>query len=156
MFDNFDDASILRGLRIIRGLIIGVGCVIGIILFIVGINIDAGRLISLAFFLQLASIMLAFLFTPEAMGWFPQTQRERFDRDITIAEKKVRARKIQSDEFGSLYEPLDNSRNLLLLQVIDGTGEHWVNVPGNMRTAKQAVAWSYGLDSKAYNPKVRT
>ena len=39
----------------------------------------------------------------------------------------------------------------------DGTSKrYFLQVPANMRTAREAVAWTYGLPEQRYRPSVRT
>lgn len=51
----------------------------------------------------------------------------------------------------------------VFVEVINGTVEadgkrkhYYLRVPPNMKTARQAVAWTYGLEEHEYNPEVRT
>lgn len=49
------------------------------------------------------------------------------------------------------------SEEQTFLKVRCGTGrEFWLIVPPDMRTARQAVAWTYGLSPEEYKPEVRT
>ena len=71
-------------------------------------------------------------------------------------------RKRAEDEFGELWDgPFPSPRAerdqiRVELLVTDKTGEHWVRVPPQMETPRQAVAWTYGKDVADYNPLVRT
>jgi hypothetical protein len=70
---------------------------------------------------------------------------------------------IHSDDFGSLYcEDDSNWRNpdaLAFVKVVNSTPEpdgsfkdYFLRVPGDMRRAKQAVAWTFGLTEEQYQP----
>lgn len=68
-------------------------------------------------------------------------------------------RKIHQDEYGILYEfphPLYNV--VLKVKVKDSIGTYWLSVPPRdsrdieNSTAKEAVAWTYGMKEKEYNP----
>lgn len=82
--------------------------------------------------------------------------------------------KVHEDEFGILWRrPLTDKRRvgwgapgeevLMLVEVVNGTPEpdgsikhYWLRVPPTVRTAREAVAWTYGLSADQYKPKVRT
>jgi hypothetical protein len=82
---------------------------------------------------------------------------ERFLRDAG-------ATKIQTDEFGTLWRvdfPRDDP--LVMVEVINHTAEpdgsfktYMLRVPPRMKSAKQAVAWTFGLREDEYSPKVQT
>jgi len=62
--------------------------------------------------------------------------------------------------FGVLwYKYLPNSEPLVLLEVINATpeptgeyGHFWLRVPPTMRTAREAVAWTFGVGTEGYQP----
>lgn len=71
---------------------------------------------------------------------------------------------IHEDEFGSLYRRwVDGKEDIVMVKVINSTAnqdgtfsESWLRVPPEMRTAKQAVAWSFGMREQDYNPSVES
>lgn len=63
---------------------------------------------------------------------------------------------------GQGFQPGDGDY-LAMVEVVNGTPEpdgsikhYWLRVPPDVRTAKEAVAWTYGLTADQYNPVVRT
>jgi hypothetical protein len=78
-------------------------------------------------------------------------------------------RLLSEDETGQLWvlesqnSPGREARRMTVVRVVDATpkanGEHrvyWLHVPPTMRTAREAVAWTFGLDSDEYRPEVET
>ena len=67
---------------------------------------------------------------------------------------------MHEDEYGSLYRRLvEGSEDLVMVRVInstpepDGTrSEYWLRVPPHVRTAKEAVAWTFRLAPHQYAP----
>jgi hypothetical protein len=78
---------------------------------------------------------------------------EKFIRDS-------QAQKIAEDEFGELYRKnLPNEQALLFVKVINSTPEpdgtfreYFLRVPPEMVTAREAVAWTFGLMANEYAP----
>jgi hypothetical protein len=68
------------------------------------------------------------------------------------------AKPIQSDDWGTLYDLAMPYRVVKLINSTvdeDGTRrEYYRNVPAECATARQAIAWSYGLEEKEYAPEV--
>lgn len=71
---------------------------------------------------------------------------------------------MQEDEYGSLFRRLvEGAEDLVMVRVInstpnpDGTvSEYWLRVPPHVRTAKEAVAWTFRLAPHQYNPIKQT
>lgn len=78
------------------------------------------------------------------------------DNVVEILTTKV----IDDDErWGMLYSYNSPDREMgMKVVVIDATKKekHIIRVPPNMTTAKEAVAWTYQMPSKDYNPQKRT
>jgi hypothetical protein len=76
----------------------------------------------------------------------------------------VGAPSIARDEAGELYrleqpgeEPLVAVR--VVDRVLDAAGvakEHWIRVPPHLRSARAAVAWTFGVEPRKYRPKEET
>ncbi|MFN8659965.1 MAG: hypothetical protein U0105_26755 [Candidatus Obscuribacterales bacterium] len=70
-------------------------------------------------------------------------------------------RKIHSDEYGSLYrKELRHDEPLLIVRVTNATPEadgtfkdYFLRVPPHIETAKEAVAWTFGLTEREYAPE---
>lgn len=75
-----------------------------------------------------------------------------------IQESGMKA--IQEDEFGALYKIEDRIMGpLVMVRVVNKTAEpdgsfkqYWLRVPPHMRTARQAVAWSFDMSEAEYYP----
>lgn len=79
--------------------------------------------------------------------------------------KKVDHDIIHTDDFGTLFRVLYKERNQFyyFVKVINGTPEpdgsyreYYLEVPPDMDTAKEAVAWTYGLHPDDYDIAIRT
>jgi hypothetical protein len=74
------------------------------------------------------------------------------------------AERVQEDECGVLYrKEMSGDENLAMVQVInstaepDGTFKHYfLRVPPQMETAREAVAWTFGLAEHDYEPTLQT
>ena len=107
----------------------------------------------------------------EAPNWlsvdriYDETNQEirRFMLKRYTPEKFIQdsqAQKIAEDEFGELYrKSLPNEQALLFVKVINSTPEpdgsfreYFLRVPAEMKTARQAVAWTFGLMANEYAP----
>jgi hypothetical protein len=73
---------------------------------------------------------------------------------------ETEAQLVHTDDFGSLY--LENEGGAVV-QVTnstpepDGTLKHYIlRVPPAMRTAREAVAWTFGFDEHEYEPLIET
>lgn len=87
---------------------------------------------------------------------------ERFGYDRFILE--LGAVPVQADEFGALYRILRPHREpFVLVHVtnttpeLDGTRKrYFLRVPPNMKTAHEAVAWTFGMRPEQYRPLLET
>jgi hypothetical protein len=83
---------------------------------------------------------------------------ERFGHDRLILE--TGATPVHADEFGMLYRiRLSRRQTITLVHVTNATPEpdgtrrrYFLRVPPNVRTAHEAVAWTFGLDPGEYRP----
>jgi hypothetical protein len=74
------------------------------------------------------------------------------------------AEPIQQDEAGRLWRVLlPEDEAITMVEVVNSTAEpdgtfrtYWLRVPPHMSTAKQAVAWTFGLEEQEYVPEVQT
>lgn len=84
--------------------------------------------------------------------------------------------KVHEDDFGTLYRKPSTRRipirwssqgrleePMVMVKVVNSTPEpdgsykdYFLRVPPDIRTAKEAVAWTFGLDGSDYNPQVET
>jgi hypothetical protein len=75
-----------------------------------------------------------------------------------------RARPVQKDDWGKLYQQqLPGDEPLCMVKVLNATPEpdgtfkeYWLRVPPTMRTAHQAVAWTFSAEAQDYRPAVET
>ena len=87
---------------------------------------------------------------------------DRFGVEKYLTESKNS--KIHEDEFGTLYmkrvgavEPVAMVRVTNSTPESDGTyKEYFLRVPPTVKTAREAVAWTFNLDPQEYNPSVET
>jgi hypothetical protein len=71
---------------------------------------------------------------------------------------------VQEDDFGTLFrKEMRGDEALVMVKVVNSTPEpdgtyrnYFLRVPPNMETAKQAVAWTFGLDEQQYDPSVQS
>lgn len=74
------------------------------------------------------------------------------------------AKKIQQDEFGVLYEKqVPGDEPIVVVKVYNSTPEpdgsikaYFLRVPPRVRTAKEAVAWTFNMEKEDYNPSQET
>jgi hypothetical protein len=74
------------------------------------------------------------------------------------------ARRVHADDTGILWRcPLPDDEPLVMVEVANATPEpdgtrraYWLRVPPGMRTARQAVAWTFGLGEGDYHPTAQT
>jgi len=73
------------------------------------------------------------------------------------------AYRVAADETGVLWRQRWRWEAWAAVEVVNGTPEqngtykrYYLQVPANMRSAREAVAWSYGLSEQRYKPSVRT
>ncbi|QHY99463.1 hypothetical protein SSPS47_30615 [Streptomyces sp. S4.7] len=87
---------------------------------------------------------------------------EHYGYDRYLAESG--AEPIGKDETGILWRiALDDDEDVVMVEVVNSTPEpdgtsrtYWLRVPPNTRTAKEGVAWTFGLDAQAYEPLRQT
>ena len=78
--------------------------------------------------------------------------------------QEIGAKLIQQDRFGELYRTdMNGDEPLCMVKVMNSTPEpdgsikpYWLRVPPDMKTAHQAVAWTFGLTEKAYAPLIES
>lgn len=71
---------------------------------------------------------------------------------------------IHKDTFGELYEKeINNDESIVMVKVINSTAEtdgsfknYFLRVPPECKTAKEAVAWTFGIESNQYEPQIET
>lgn len=71
---------------------------------------------------------------------------------------------VHIDDWGELYRaPVPNDEDLVMVKVVNNTPEpdgsykdYWLPVPPSMKTAKEAVAWTWGEDGAEFNPTQRS
>jgi hypothetical protein len=75
------------------------------------------------------------------------------------------AERVHTDDTGTLWRCLlaPHDEPLVMVEVINATPDpdgsariYWLRVPPDMRTARQAVAWSFGLNEGDYHPETQT
>jgi hypothetical protein len=74
------------------------------------------------------------------------------------------ARKISEDDFGILYrKPVAGDEDIVMVKVVNSTAEpdgsfkdYFLRVPPDIKTAKQACAWTFGLSEKEYDLELQT
>ncbi|MFE7459012.1 DUF6745 domain-containing protein [Streptomyces sp. NPDC057554] len=83
-----------------------------------------------------------------------------YDRYLTESG----ARPVHRDETGILWRiALDGDEDVVMVEVVNSTPEpdgthrtYWLRVPPATRTAKEGVAWTFGLEGAAYAPVRQT
>ncbi|MFF8727052.1 DUF6745 domain-containing protein [Streptomyces sp. NPDC015171] len=74
------------------------------------------------------------------------------------------AQPVHKDETGTLWRvALDGDEPVVMVEVVNSTPEpdgsyrtYWLRVPPRTRTAREGVAWTFGLDASAYAPLCET
>lgn len=87
---------------------------------------------------------------------------EKYGADRYLAE--AGAREVHRDDWGTLYRrELPGDEDLVMVEVVNATPgpdgsfkSYWIRVPPQVRTAHEAVAWTFGKESEAYRPSVQT
>jgi hypothetical protein len=87
---------------------------------------------------------------------------ERYGLDDFLRDSA--ARKIQEDECGTLYrKEMQGDEPMVVVKVTNSTPEpdgtfriYFLRVPPNIRTARGAVAWTFGMREDDYTPIVET
>ncbi|MEV8363717.1 DUF6745 domain-containing protein [Streptomyces niveus] len=83
-----------------------------------------------------------------------------YDRYLTESG----AQPMGKDETGILWRiALDGDEDVVMVEVVNSTPEpdgtsrtYWLRVPPGTRTAKEGVAWTFGLDAEQYEPMRQT
>ncbi|MEV6344816.1 DUF6745 domain-containing protein [Actinoplanes sp. NPDC051851] len=78
--------------------------------------------------------------------------------------READARTMHTDETGTLwYLSLDGDEPLVMVEVVNATPEpdgtsrvYWLRVPPRTRTAREGVAWTFGLTAEEYQPLIQT
>lgn len=106
------------------------------------------------------------LITVRAIGAMHDPQIRHCMIDILTPEKFIAgggAYRVAKDETGTLWRQRWRWEAWAAVEVVNGTAEangthrhYFLQVPANMRTAREAVAWTYGLPEQRYRPNVRT
>jgi len=75
----------------------------------------------------------------------------------------ARLRPVQSDAFGELYIVGSARACLAYVKVQDASPgpdglhqEHWLSVPPHVATAREAIAWTFGMSESAYTPSAES
>ncbi len=70
---------------------------------------------------------------------------------------------VNESRFGRLWKSPSSGEDEIVVEVINATPESdgtregfFIRVPPNMQTAKQAVAWSFGLHEDEYEPDIQS
>ncbi|WP_067828724.1 DUF6745 domain-containing protein [Nocardia inohanensis] len=87
---------------------------------------------------------------------------EHFGYDRYLAESN--AEPVHRDETGILWRiPLPGDEDVVMVEVVNSTPEpdgsfntYWLRVPPDTGTAKEGVAWTFGLDAAEYEPLRQT
>ena len=74
------------------------------------------------------------------------------------------AKKVHSDDYGQLYrKEIPGDEDLVMVKVVNSTAEpdgsfrdYFLRVPPTVKTAREAVAWTFGKTADAYAPLVET
>jgi hypothetical protein len=88
------------------------------------------------------------------------TETYGLERYIQDSKAKI----ISQDEYRSLYKKDQiNDEPIVMVKVKNSTPEHdgtykfyFMRVPPNMKTPKEAIAWTFGLNKEEYNPNIET
>lgn len=106
------------------------------------------------------------LVTVRAIGAAQDPQVRRCMIEIMTPERFIAhggAYRVAQDETGVLWRQRWRWEAWAAVEVINGTPEkdgrhkrYFLQVPANMRTPREAVAWTYGLPEQRYRPSVRT
>jgi len=109
-----------------------------------------------------------FLITPISIDLQSNVEKRRIMMEIYGFEKYLRhagAKKVHKDEYGTLYKrrPWLDRDPIVAVEVTnstpepDGTNKHYfLRVPPTINTAREAVAWTFGLAANEYEPQVQT
>ncbi|WP_046499494.1 DUF6745 domain-containing protein [Streptomyces odonnellii] len=94
----------------------------------------------------------------EANAELRRVMLEYYGYDRYLSESG--ARPVHRDETGVLWRiALDGDEDIAMVEVVNSTPEpdgtyrtYWLRVPPTTRTAKQGVAWTFGLEAAEYEP----
>lgn len=86
----------------------------------------------------------------------------RMGMEKYITESRLKP--VRSDDFGVLYrKEQEGDEPLVVVKVVNSTPEpdgskkdYWLRVPPDVRSAREAVAWTFGLKAEEYVPAVET
>ena len=86
---------------------------------------------------------------------------ERFGQDKYIQESGTKV--AHQDEFGTLYrKPLNGDEDIVMVKVVNATRspdgtykDYFLRVPPDMKTAREAVAWTFDKKEKEYDPMLQ-
>ena len=87
---------------------------------------------------------------------------ERYGESRYLADSG--AAPIHTDSYGTLFrKEIPGDEPLVMVRVINSTPEpdghgksYWLRVPPTIETAHAAVAWTFGMDAKDYQPDVES
>jgi hypothetical protein len=106
------------------------------------------------------------LVTVRAIAAAQDPQIRRCMIDVLTPERFVAgggAYRVAQDETGVLWRQRWRWEAWAAVEVVNGTPEedgtfrrYFLQVPANMRSAREAVAWTYGLPEQRYRPSLRT
>ena len=106
------------------------------------------------------------LVTVRAIASAQDPQIRRCMIDVLTPERFIAgggAYRVAQDETGVLWRQRWRWEAWAAVEVVNGTPEpdgtckrYFLQVPANMRSAREAVAWTYGLPEQRYKPSVRT
>lgn len=103
----------------------------------------------------------------EILFGYKENREKRIEKSGGIKKliSQVKKEHIHSDDFGDLFRVFykRGNRYYYFVKVINGTPEpdgsyteYFLEVPPDMETAKEAVAWTYGIHPDDYNLIIRT
>ncbi|MFF2066668.1 DUF6745 domain-containing protein [Streptomyces sp. NPDC058200] len=98
----------------------------------------------------------------EANAELRRVMLEYYGYDRYLSESD--AQPVHRDETGILWRiALDGDEDVVMVEVVNSTPEpdgshrtYWLRVPPSARTAKEGVAWTFGLEAEAYEPTSQT
>ena len=106
--------------------------------------------------------------TVAKVGAEPNAEVRRVMIERMGAERFMRegnAKRIHRDKFGTLWHRhmKNEFEPFAVVEVVNGTPEpdgsikhYWLRVPPTVSTAREAVAWTYGMTAEEYDPEIRT
>ncbi|MGW6422603.1 DUF6745 domain-containing protein [Nocardia sp. NPDC055053] len=97
-----------------------------------------------------------------------ESAREGAGRNLPLQEGEVvnspNPMPVHRDDTGILWRiALDGDEDVVMVEVVNSTPEpdgtnrtYWLRVPPTTRTAREGVAWTFGLAADAYEPVQQT